>query len=103
MGEKGRRDVEVFSSAARAALGKLLNETGYFPAKPRITYIFFFVVGGKWVFENGPGTGFLPSDSRSSGGAPAAVRGKPFATKTPRKKKAAFHYRTKDTQKAVSE
>ena len=55
---------------------------------------YFFVGGEKWNLENGEGTGFLPSDSRSSGGAPAAVRGKPFATQTLGKKNAQAHKMT---------
>ncbi|MBR3526728.1 MAG: hypothetical protein IKN88_03020, partial [Bacteroidales bacterium] len=46
IGQKGLRDGEVSSSAAAATLGKLLFETGYFPAKPRITYKFFLSVAG---------------------------------------------------------
>ena len=44
--------------------------------------------------ENGQRTGFLPSASRSSGGAPAAVRGKPFATQTLGKKNVLAHNMT---------
>ena len=58
--QKGRGDVEVFSSAATAALGKLLKETGYFPAEPRITYVFLFFGGGKWGLGERAVNGFPP-------------------------------------------
>ncbi|MBO7584774.1 MAG: hypothetical protein J6T09_03810, partial [Bacteroidales bacterium] len=49
-----------FLQRSSAALGKLLFETGYFPAKPRITYVFLYRrwrimgLGGK------AGNGFPP-------------------------------------------
>ena len=42
-----------FLQRSQGWLGKLLFETGYFPAKPRITYIFFFVGGKKWAWRKG--------------------------------------------------